>query len=162
MNNLQKYLVPALLAAILGVGVIYFATRKPEAVDTNVNMPTSNTNQSNNTNTAPKTPADIRSTFPKPNQAVSSPLEITGEARGSWYFEATFPAQLVDANGKQLAMVPINAQGEWMTNDFVPYKGTITFAKPTTSTGFLILKNSNASGLPESDKELRIPIKFAP
>lgn len=93
------------------------------------------------------------------NQVISSPLTINGEAR-LWYFEGSFPVELIDGNGKRLAIAPATAQGDWMTTSFVPFKLTLTFAQPTTSTGTLIFRNDNPSGLPENEKSFRVPVKF--
>jgi len=97
---------------------------------------------------------------PRPNAAVKSPLAITGKARGTWYFEASFPIQIVDANNNVLGQIPAQAQGDWMTENFVPFAASLDFAAPTTATGSLILKKDNPSGLPENDKQLTIPVKF--
>lgn len=105
------------------------------------------------------TAAEIRNVNVSVNQAVTSPLTITGEAKG-WYFEASFPMQLLDGNGKVIAQGPAQAQGDWMTSAFVPFKSTLAFAKPSTATGTLILRNDNPSGLPENARELRIPVRF--
>lgn len=94
------------------------------------------------------------------NQQITSPLTIEGEARGSWYFEASFPVELLDGNGKRLAILPAQAIGEWMTAEFVPFSITLTFAKPTTATGTLILRNDNPSGLPENERYISIPVRF--
>lgn len=94
------------------------------------------------------------------NQVVKSPFAIKGEARGTWYFEASFPVKLLDANGNILVQAPAQAQGEWMTTDFVPFEITLTFAKPATATGVLVLEKDNPSGLPQFADELRIPVKF--
>ena len=102
----------------------------------------------------------IRLDPPKPNEIVKSPLLIDGEARGTWYFEASFPVSLYDANGKLLARTPAEAQGEWMTENFVPFKAGLKFDPPTTDTGFLILEKDNPSGLPEHADELKIPVRF--
>ncbi len=98
---------------------------------------------------------------PLVNAAVASPLTVTGKARGTWYFEASFPVQLLDANGKELARMPAQAQGEWMTENFVPFTATLTFAPPTTQTGTLVLQNDNPSGNPATAKEVRIPVQFS-
>ncbi len=95
-----------------------------------------------------------------PDQIISSPLTVTGRARGV-YFEASFPIELVDGNGKSLAQVPAQAQSDWMTTEFVPFIATLTFTKPTTATGTLILRNDNPSGLPENSIEYRIPVRFS-
>lgn len=103
----------------------------------------------------------IRVTMPQSGQVISSPFTISGQARGTWYFEASFPATLVDANGTQIAVVPVTAQGEWMTEDFVPFVATMTFPSVTTSTGTLILQKDNPSGLPEHDAHIEIPVTFS-
>lgn len=97
---------------------------------------------------------------PLPNASVQSPLTISGKARGSWYFEASFPVILLDGSGKTLAQQPAQAQSDWMTSDYVPFTVTLTFAKPSTASGTLILKNDNPSGDPAKDKILRIPVTF--
>lgn len=103
---------------------------------------------------------EIQVNSPRPNQVVTSPLSIEGQAKGNWYFEASFPVELVDANGKSLIKTPVEAKSEWMTTEFVPFSLNLTFTKPETKTGKLILRNDNPSGLEENQKELIIPIKF--
>lgn len=102
----------------------------------------------------------IRVTSPKPGDTVTSPLTVTGEARGTWYFEASFPIRLYDANGKELAVAVAQAQGEWMTMEFVPFSATLEFAAPATAEGTLVLQKDNPSGLPEHDDQLRIAVRF--
>lgn len=102
----------------------------------------------------------IRVKTPKPNDKVESPLAVEGEARGYWFFEASFPVRLFDAAGKELAVGIAQAQDEWMTENFVPFKTTLTFQKPLTDRGTLVLEKDNPSGLPEHADELRIPVMF--
>src|SRR5690606_10580034 len=59
---------------------------------------------------------------PLPDAVIQSPLAIEGRARGPWYFEASFPAYLLDAAGDTIAVMPVQAEGDWMTEDFVPFK----------------------------------------
>lgn len=99
-------------------------------------------------------------TLPQPNTIVTSPLELTGEARGNWYFEASFPVKLLDADGNVLAQIPAQAQGDWMTENFVPFKTTLEFTAPATDTGTLVLEKDNPSGLPEHADSLIVPVKF--
>lgn len=104
----------------------------------------------------------IRVSNPSVGQLVTSPLIVTGEARGNWYFEASFPLRLEDENGTVLATGYAQAQGEWMTTDFVPFSGTLSFSAPTSPTGVLILEKDNPSGLPEHADERRIPVQLQP
>jgi hypothetical protein len=102
----------------------------------------------------------IKVTNPQPNQVVESPLIIEGEARGTWFFEATFPVKLLDANGNVIAAHFAQAQDDWMTENFVPFKAQIEFEKPATDTGVLILEKDNPSGLPENDAKIEIPVRY--
>src|ERR1035437_886872 len=89
--------------------------------------------------TTTPTNASLRNINIKAGDTVGSPLEINGEARGTWYFEASFPVKIYDSNGKLLGSVPAQAQSDWMTENFVPFKASLDFATPTTDSGILIL-----------------------
>ena len=97
---------------------------------------------------------------PLPDTLVGSPLLIVGEARGNWYFEASFPVRLIDAAGTLLAEAPAQAKSDWMTTEFVPFEVELDFQLPTTETGTLILKKDNPSGLPEHDASVSLPVRF--
>ncbi len=97
---------------------------------------------------------------PLPEFLVSSPLKVSGQARGFWFFEASFPVRLLDGNGKEIAVKPAQALDAWMTEDFVPFEVELEFPAPDTDNGILILKKDNPSGLPEHDRELLIPVRF--
>jgi hypothetical protein len=99
----------------------------------------------------------IRVETPLPGAAVSASFSVQGAARGGWYFEANFPYQVFNAQGALLAEGPVTASGEWMTPEFVPFSFTVSipgYVGPAT----LILRNDNASGLPENDASVSIPI----
>lgn len=102
----------------------------------------------------------IRLDQPLPNSVVTSPLVIQGQARGPWFFEASFPVYLLNADGDTIAVIPAQAEGEWMTPEFVPFKASLVFSQPASETGILILAKDNPSGLPEHADELRVPIRF--
>jgi len=91
---------------------------------------------------------------------IISPVTIKGKARGSWFFEASFPVKLLDAKGKVLGRGIAQAQSDWMTNDFVPFVAELKFSKPTTAEGSLILSKDNPSGLPANDNKIIIPVTF--
>lgn len=102
----------------------------------------------------------IKSTAPRPGDTVMNPLIIAGEARGYWFFEATAPVELYNNSGVLISSGYIEAQGEWMTENFVPYTGTLSFPTSATGSGYLLIKKANASGLPEHDDSLTIPVVF--
>lgn len=100
----------------------------------------------------------VKVTSPRANQTVQSPLNIKGEAKGFWFFEASFPIKILDESGKVLGQGIAQAKSDWMTEEFVPFEATLDFEAPATEKGFLVLKKDNPSGLPEHDEEFRIPI----
>ena len=102
----------------------------------------------------------IRIDSPRPNQIITSPLTITGQARGYWFFEASFPVKLLDQEGNIIATAIASAQEEWMTEDFVPFSAELEFITPSSDRGDLILEKDNPSGLLEHADELRVPVKF--
>ncbi len=90
---------------------------------------------------------NVRVVSPRPGELVKSPLAVVGEAR-TWYFEGSFPVELKDADGKILATGLAVAQGDWMTDQFVPFVAQLEFTLPSSASGTLILKKDNPSGLP--------------
>jgi len=104
---------------------------------------------------------DIEVTFPKENTVVTSPLKVTGKAKGTWFFEGSFPVRLKDMpQNKVLAVGIATAKTDWMTTDFVEFETTLTFENPPTDTGWLVFEKDNPSGLPENDDSFYLPIKF--
>jgi len=98
---------------------------------------------------------------PKPGEVITSPLTVRGKARGTWFFEGDFPLILTDWDGLIIAEHYATAKGEWMTEEFVQFEGTIEFNTPEFGeTGTLIFQKDNASGLPQHDDALEILIRF--
>ena len=102
----------------------------------------------------------IKIDSPIKNQKINSPVVIKGEARGQWYFEASFPVQVLDEDGTILGSAPVQAQSDWMTTNFVPFSGEINFSKPKGKTGTIVFKKDNPSGLPANDDFFSVLIDF--
>ncbi len=109
-----------------------------------------------------KQPDEVLVVMPQANQTISSPLTVEGQARGNWFFEASFPIELIDNQGKVLGRSYVQAQSDWMTENFVPFKGEINYQLAATTTGKLVLKNDNPSGLPQYDKKIEMPVLISP
>lgn len=170
------YAVAALLVvAALVLGYRAFAGEDRAAVNGEPAAALDTVHRASDPSAAPDTtavPADIRAHIeahadlirleaPAPYEVIESPLEITGRARGVWYFEASFPVVLVDWDGLIIAEGFVTAEGEWMTEEFVPFRGTLEFETPEYGErGTLILRKHNASGRPELDDALEVPIRF--
>jgi len=120
-------------------------------------MPTSGCGQASGEE---KPVGDVVVETPLANALISSPLEITGKAKGGWYFEASFPVKLTDAAGKTIASAVAQAQSDWMTEDYVPFKATLTFAPSAAGDGFLVFEKDNPSDLPQNAGSFSLPVKF--
>lgn len=97
---------------------------------------------------------------PIANNFVASPLYITGEALGNWFFEGSFPVEVRDENNKIIATAIAQARDDWMTEAYVPFSIEVEFPIPETETGRIILKKDNPSGLKELDDFQEIPVRF--
>lgn len=100
---------------------------------------------------------------------IESPLTVSGEARGYWFFEGSFPVELKNGDGVVIATGIATSTEEWMTTEFIPFSVTLEFVNPYNpgdpeywKKGLLVLKRDNPSDLPENDQELEIPIYFEP
>lgn len=103
----------------------------------------------------------IQIVSPEAYSKISSPVKVSGRARGFWFFEASFPIKIIDENGNILgAGIAQVADGDWMTENFVSFQGEIAFVNTTTTKGFLIFEKDNPSGLPEKDDFLQWPVLF--
>lgn len=109
-----------------------------------------------------KTTDRIKVEKPLPNMEVTSPFTIKGQALGTWFFEGSAPVQLVDMNGNELARTNIKVQGNWMTEDFVDFSGTIEFKAPDDERGYLVFWKANPSGKVEKQESYRLPVIFPP
>lgn len=101
---------------------------------------------------------DIVATNPAPGATTGKAIAVTGKARGTWYFEATFPVKVLDASGKTIATGIAHAQGDWMTTEFVPFTANITIPNSYIGKATLVLSKDNPSGMPEKDASVSFPI----
>lgn len=97
---------------------------------------------------------------PQAGMVVESPLKFMGRAPGNWFFEATLPVHVADANGKVLGSGQAMAKGDWMTAGLVEFFGEINFEKSGTENGKIVFEKDNPSGLTENVGSFELPIKF--
>lgn len=95
------------------------------------------------------------------DDGITSPLVLSGKAPGNWFFEASAPVVLTDWDGLIIAEGYVMANGEWMTTDYVPFSGTLTFVKPAYGErGTLIFQKDNPSGESQFDDAAEMTIQF--
>lgn len=153
----------AVILVLLAVGLLFLREKKTQGAGQKNTTPEAQTE-------------NVRVHEPRSGMTVTSPLEVTGEARGTWFFEASFPLVLVDWDGKIIAqgyasaiLDPDDPESTWMTGDFVLFSGTLEFATPYEGgsaapdfmrRGTLILQKDNPSGLTQYDDAVEVSVLF--
>lgn len=96
---------------------------------------------------------------PTEGSEVSSPLNVEGEAPGTWFFEARAQVRLLDASGDVLATAPATTDDDWQTEDLVSFEAELEFDAPTSEeSGTLVFASANPSGLPENEMTFEVPV----
>lgn len=157
---MKSLLLVAAILAVLLLGKVLLANKVSESISPNPtqdsNLPVEDRGEGE-----VSTKADlIQVDSPKANDLILSPVTITGKARGQWYFEASFPITILDETGKVLGQGIAEAQGDWMTSEFVPFIAKVVFTKSLTKSGTILLEKDNPSGLPEHADSIKVLIRF--
>ena len=152
MKNIYLILLSALVIAL--IAWVFIITRTQET-ETQVTVPQNE----------PVSNEFITVDYPREQDVIESPLNMSGTVRGSWLFEANAPVILTDWDGRILAEGYIEAEGEWMTGDYVPFTGTLEFETPEdigdfSDTGSIIFQRANPSDMREHDMALEYIIRF--
>lgn len=118
--------------------------------------------QKSQANEAKKEPATYKDFLiveqPLGDSVIDSPVFISGKARGNWFFEAVLPVYLENQEGVTIATGYVEALDEWMSEEFVPFSGELTFIHDKTEDGFLIFGKNNPSALSEFDDSFALPV----
>ncbi|MFA6251380.1 MAG: Gmad2 immunoglobulin-like domain-containing protein [Candidatus Paceibacterota bacterium] len=102
--------------------------------------------------------SDLVSFSISPGQEVSGILTATGSVRGAYFFEANIQVNILDSDKKVLRAGYGNAKTDWMTSEPVGFETILDFTKLPKGPAYIEIHNDNASGLPENDKNILIPI----
>ncbi len=97
---------------------------------------------------------------PLPGDVVGGVFEVMGVARGYWFFEASFPVEIYDSNNSLLTTGIAQAQGDWMTEDFVPFSVNIAVPNNYTGPTTIVLRRDNPSGEPANDASVSFTVNI--
>ena len=93
-----------------------------------------------------------------PNTKVHGVLSYRGVIKGGYFFEANILINILDSNKKIIKQSNAVAKSDWMTSDPVDFEGNIDFSGLLKGPAYFEIHNDNASGLPQNDKSILIPI----
>ncbi len=109
--------------------------------------------------TVPVLSDDVSLTGFASEQLITSPFTLQGLAPGTWYSEGQLTVELVDDKGQLITLKPVLADGEWMTEDQVPFSSVLEFTTSAVK-GFIRVHKSNPSGLPENAGMKEFAVSF--
>ena len=175
MNSKLRIVVPVLIVLFVGIVSFLVYRNTPSVIVPSPALEKTSVSEQTPTPVLTKTLQvkykDLIEVYsPLPNAVIAltskNKLEIKGQARGTWYFEGTFPVELVNVLGDTITKGIAHADGEWMTTEFVPFTVELTIPSAVTleqtgKSGMIILKKDNPSGDPGKDDAFEVPVQFA-
>jgi len=93
-----------------------------------------------------------------PGSEVSGIMMITGSAPGNYFFEGNILVNILNSDKELLKSGNGNAKTDWMTTGQVGFDAVLDFSDLKKGEAYIEIHNDNASGLPENDKSVLIPI----
>jgi hypothetical protein len=93
-----------------------------------------------------------------PGSKVHGVVSYRGKISGGYFFEANILVNVLDAKKKLLRAGHGMATSDWMTSGPVDFEGNIDFSGLPKGPAYIEIHNDNASGLPEHDKSILIPV----
>jgi hypothetical protein len=128
-------------------------------------FPTSSQNKIEQTNTTSDVTLqnlgnkdDLISFSIKPGSTVHGILSYRGTIKGGYFFEGNIVINILDPAKKILKKSNAIAKTDWMTSGPVDFEGNIDFNGLQKGPAYFEIHNDNASGLPEHDKSVLVPI----
>ena len=101
---------------------------------------------------------DLISSSIVPNAKVHGVLSYRGEVKGGYFFEANIGINILDSNKNVIKKSNAVSTTDWMTAGPVSFEGNIDFTGLPSGPAYFEIHNDNASGLPENDKSILIPV----
>jgi hypothetical protein len=93
-----------------------------------------------------------------PHSEVKGLISYRGVIKGAYFFEANILINILDSNKHVLKKSNAMATTDWMTIEPVSFEGNIDFSGVPKGPAYIEIHNDNASGLPENDKSILIPV----
>ena len=153
--------VAILAVLIIALAWLFFTTpvEAPTAsssqATTSASVPTATENTASSTEPLD---ASVVVQMPLPNAIVSHSFDVSGSAPSGWFFEATFPIQVRDANDDLIGTSIGQAQEDWTKPGPITFTSQIQVDASYEGPADLILLKDNPSGDPENADEVTIPI----
>jgi len=100
----------------------------------------------------------LRLEMPLANKALTSPIQVKGEATTSFFYEGTMRYLLTNEQGQSLAEGFIKAKKVDFNRGMVIFDDEINYEAPAGTKGFLRLENNQASKVVGFQRAMTIPV----
>ncbi len=97
---------------------------------------------------------------PELGATISSPVTVTGQAPGGWFFEAVLPISVETVDGEVLAEEIFVTDQNWMTEEAVDFSLEIEFDSTDANLGFIKIIKNDVSEIPRNQHFFYWPIGF--
>jgi hypothetical protein len=157
----SKIITIVILIAVIVIAVFFFYQGQNRKLNDQVNVINSNQNEVEKVPEVLGNKADLVSFSIKPNDGLNYPVEATGIVKGGYFFEGNILINILDKDKNLLRAGHGTAITDWMTDGPVSFKTTINVTELPNAYGglaYIEIHNDNASGLPENDKSILIPV----
>lgn len=159
-NNSKLTTVLLIIILALGIYLVFFkhkAEAPIENTDTSSKMPAiENRDQIQTTGKA--TINDLIGFSIWPGSKVHGVVSYRGTIQGAYFFEANIRINILDMNKNVLKASNAHSTTEWAGSGPVEFEGNIDFSELPTGSAYFEIQNDNASGGPQNDKNILIPI----
>ena len=103
-------------------------------------------------------PSDLLSFSVKPWGTVSGGMNLNGIVQGGYFNEGNVLINVIDPDKQVLKAGHGTATTDWMSAGPVSFVATVDFTGIRKGPAYIEIKRDNASGLPENDKSVTIPV----
>jgi hypothetical protein len=99
-------------------------------------------------------------TNPKPDDLVSSPFKVEGQAKGVWYENNKLTVKLTDLDGHVIAEKPMYALSDPTKDAMVPFTGAFDFPATNLERVKLLIEKASTVDIPGKNGPLVIPLRL--
>ena len=162
MKNSILIVIIAILSILL-VGFAYVSQDKELCCEYNFCANITETCEEQGTEITSEKGIKIKLNNIKEGDTVEVGFKVEGSVTGSWYKEGVFPVRVINNTTKEVVITNIaRADGEWMTEDYVPFSFVID-ADITEETPFILrFDKANLSELSDNYDYASLSVNLKP
>ncbi len=154
----SKIITIVILVAVIIIALYFYFQERNISLINQINFINNNKNETEKIPEVLGNKEDLLSFSILPQEVISGEIKISGIVKGAYFFEGNILINILDENKNLLKAGHASAITDWMTSGPVSFEGVIDLGGIPAGKGFVQIHNDNASGLPEKNKSILIPV----